>query len=149
MEKAGAWVYKLRDCPNWGVESEKRRFTPSNLADFVVFFYDTLFIVECKSVKGKSIRWDAVNPKHLAALVKASGHDGIQPGILVEFRETAEIFWIHAGAWERMMLESKKKSFTNEQAALFADDVINDDNADWHEWLVFWLRDPERYRREG
>jgi hypothetical protein len=147
MVKAGAWVYKLRDCPTWGQGDgdAKRRFTPSNLADFAVFLYDTLFIVECKSVMGKSIRWDAVKHKHLMDMVKANEHTGIQAGVLVEFRGTGDVVWVHADTWLHELGDSQKQSFNVKDAELFADDWPLDKG--WKQWLISWLRSPNDYQR--
>jgi hypothetical protein len=149
MESAGAFVYRLRDCPNFGTgDGERVRYSVGNIADFFVFLYDTLFIVECKTVKGKSIRWDAVKLKNLDALIKAGEHDGVEAGILVHFRGDDTMVWVLANNWKAEMYSSTKQSFNTGDAEAFVDGWIVREGRSWlwTDWILSWLRRPLDYR---
>jgi len=150
MESAGAFVYRLRDCPNWGDgDGERVRFSVGNIADYFVFLYDTMFIVECKTVQGKSIRWDAVKEKHLAALCRAAEHTGVEAGIMVHFRGDDQMVWFDARAWRAHRDEATKKSFNTQEAEFFATDYVDKFGRTWiwKDWLTSWLRRPKDYQQ--
>jgi hypothetical protein len=157
LKKAGAWVYRLRDCPtSWARDEasgdvvKRGRFTPVNIADFIAFLYDTIFVIECKTVAGKSIRWDVVPDKRMSMLCDAADHDGVEAGILVHFRGDDKVAWIDPRNWMHERELSEKKSFNTHELEAFADEFVWYKNArerDWEKFLVGWLRNPDQYRR--
>jgi penicillin-binding protein-related factor A (putative recombinase) len=148
LEKAGAYVYRLRDCPSaWGDDSLTKRFSVPNIADFIAFLYDTMFVIEAKTVQGRSLRWDSIPERRQKMMQHARQHDGVMAGVLVYFREDDMVVWIDIETWVTEQESSEKKSFNVGEAALFADDHVTKQKGklDWEGWLRFWLRRPDDF----
>lgn len=109
------YVYRLKDCPAWSPgEGSSRRFTPSNDYDFFVYdkFERAAYALELKSVKGKSIRFDALRPNQILGLVRAYD-GGLDAGVLVEFRGVGEAWYIPIRGWTFLANEEGAKKSIN------------------------------------
>lgn len=110
-----AYVYRLKDCPGWVSactcpNGASPRFMPSNDYDYVLYWQSKFYALELKSVGGVSIRHDALRSNQQAGLIKAMTVDGVQAGVLVEFRKYGEAWYIPIENWEVHREDSGKKS---------------------------------------
>lgn len=110
----GAYAYRLKDCPAWVSQCEcpggGTRFTPANDYDFAVFWSGNLWALELKSVKGVSLRFDALRENQANGLFKAATFPGVHAGVLVEFRQVEQAWFVPILNWAPLRLKSGKKS---------------------------------------
>lgn len=90
-----AWAYRLRDSAGTWQGGENTRFTPSNICDFIVFSENTLYLLELKSHKGKSLPLSCIRQNNLKQMVKAQEHENIYSMLIVNFRDVEETYAIH------------------------------------------------------
>ena len=91
----GVYCLRLNDTSLSFIEEKNAKFTPKNPADFVLFSKPSLFLIECKSTKYKSMsiqREESDNKAMIQAhqinsLIKASNYDGVYGGFLFNFRD--------------------------------------------------------------
>lgn len=60
--------YRLKDSSGSWSKTEKSRFTPKNICDFFIFTGHSLYGVECKSFKGKSMPYSNINKNQMDGL---------------------------------------------------------------------------------
>lgn len=72
---------------------------PKNKYDSMIFYKNTLFPIEFKSIKAKSINIKdpkIVKPHQIEGLLEANTYDGTIPGFIINFRECDnQTFFIH------------------------------------------------------
>ncbi len=107
------WVYRLRDNASSFANGNNTRFTSSNICDFILYndITSQLFLIECKSTKGKSLPLSMIRGSQIEGLKIASEHS-IIPGLLVNFRnENNDTFFIKIQDFIEMINGIEKKSF--------------------------------------
>lgn len=94
------------------IKSRSTGFKGDNeIADFYIYYNPTLFYIEAKSVKGKSLPFSNIQKNQAIGLWEASKVDGIVAGFLVEYREVDEVYFIEISAMNEL-LEKGIKSFS-------------------------------------
>lgn len=107
------FYYRLRDgTASWGGQ-ENTRFQQSNICDSVL--YDSnekrLLLLELKSHKGKSIPFSCIRDNQLKELLKADVFKGIYPGIVFNFRDVEETYYLPISKVSEYILTDERKSF--------------------------------------
>lgn len=120
-------VTRLKDAGGWA-KSEELRFTIKNPCDFVVFSghrleheFTDMYKFELKSLNGKSLPYANIKPKtekltaretsliFISKLVESEAK-GVRAGLVVNFRDTNETFWVTALDVERFVDNADRAS---------------------------------------
>lgn len=118
------YQFRLRDCGGWG-ESTATRFTPSNPYDYLMFAGGWLYLLEMKTTKQPSLRFDAVRPNQEKGLHDAVRFERVHAGVVVNFREHETTLYLSIQDFVKLKKKSKKKSFNIEDALLAGARVID------------------------
>lgn len=109
------FFYRFRDSSGaWGGNNQLR-FTPSNIADNLLFYEGCLFLNELKSHKGKSIPLDAImgnktKEKQIDDLYEASQFYNVFCNIIVFFSDIERCFALDIEDFLCFVYEGKRKS---------------------------------------
>ena len=110
----GYFCYRLRDAGGWS-NAENTRFTPSNMCDFIMYAKGKIYLLELKSVKGKSLPYSNIgkmedrNIKKTNVLAQEGEKNGVISGYLINFREVNKTYFISAlQLRHKIQLEEKK-----------------------------------------
>ena len=113
--------YRLRDAGGWS-DATNTRFTPSNLCDLIYFNGATLYLMELKSVKGKSMPFSNIgNIKKLYKMVEEASKKDTIPCYIINFREVERTFYIQANVLKEFYETCGKKSINVEDCLEIAD----------------------------
>lgn len=112
---SGVYLFRPADCGGWRRGVPEIRFTPSNPFDFIMYREPTMWALELKTVKGKSIRFDVLRPNQEKGLLQAAVQ-GVQAGVVVLFRGVDEIYYIPIQMWLTYARASSKVSMNNKEA---------------------------------
>lgn len=82
-----------------------------NPADFRVYNYPFTFLIECKTIKGKSLPFAKVRMNQLKEMLKATNYHGVYGGYLINFRELEETYWVTGEDLYCFMITGERKSF--------------------------------------
>lgn len=82
-----------------------------NIADFIMYAFPNLFLLELKSVKGRSIPFSRLNGKQLKMLEVASKKKGVRAGFLFNFREVEQTYYINVHDVIDYIRTADRKSF--------------------------------------
>jgi recombination protein U len=104
---------RLKDGGGWS-NAENTRFTPSNECDSIMYDGKTLYLLEFKSHKGKSLPFTCISEKQLISLHKATGYNGIKAGYLINFRDVQETYFIEACYVTAFVNSAERKSIPYE-----------------------------------
>jgi len=96
VEESGNWLFRVRDVNPMALKS---RFNiPKNPYDTLIFDGRYLFTLELKSNQGKTISHRGSNPQikphQVEALIKASKHENIISGFILNFRSVDKTFFL-------------------------------------------------------
>lgn len=97
-KEQGLFTFRVKDINYMAI---KRGYRISrNPYDTIIFDGETLFTLELKSTKSKSISFSGSNPHikehQIEALTQSSQHDGVISGFILNFREpTDQTYFIH------------------------------------------------------
>ena len=100
------FTYRFKDAGGWS-NATNLRFTPSNICDFMVFNGKYLYLIELKSVKGKSFSFNNLGT-HLKEMVKAATFENTKALYIINFREINKTFVVNATTMQELILGSKK-----------------------------------------
>lgn len=100
------FCYRLRDAGGWSKSSDLR-FTPSNICDFIVFDGRRLFLLELKTVQGKSIPFTML--KQLDDLIKYNS-DIVNAGFVLNFRKAETTVYIDVEILNQYVNNADRKS---------------------------------------
>jgi len=112
----GIFFYRLRDgTANFsGGRNENVRFQQSNMCDCILFDNRTsdrkLLLLELKSHKGKSIPFNCIRQNQLIELCKANMFKDVYPGIVFNFRDVAETYFVMIDRVEQYIATTERKS---------------------------------------
>lgn len=82
----------------------------SNPADFRLYIYPVLILLELKSHRGKSLPLDNIRDNQLRGMLRAVNHYGVYGGFLVNFRELEETYFLSVGYVEKFINSEERKS---------------------------------------
>ena len=105
------FFYRFRDSSGAWQQSENTRFTPSNISDTMLFYQGKLYLLELKTVQGKSFSFANVRDNQIEQLLKASVFEGITAGFIINFRDIEKTVFISAFHLYDTMCSIGKKSF--------------------------------------
>ncbi len=105
------FFYRFRDgTANFaGGQNENVRFQQSNICDCMLY-NGTLFLLELKSHKGKSLPFSAIRQNQVVDLSKASMYGGVVAGLIINFRDAERTFFVHIGKIEYFIAHEERKS---------------------------------------
>lgn len=82
----------------------------ANPADFRLYKYPNLFLLELKTHKGKSIPLDKIRPNQIQGMYKAYQHEGIYAGFLLNYRDLAETYYVSVEDLVEFINSTERKS---------------------------------------
>lgn len=82
----------------------------SNPADFRLYIYPSLILLELKSHKGKSLPLEKIRDNQLKGMLRAVEHYGVYGGFLVNFRDLEETYFLSVELVEKFVLTGERKS---------------------------------------
>lgn len=104
------FFYRFRDgTSSWG-GGTATRFQQTNICDCELFDGERLYLLELKSVSGKSLPFSNIRSHQLRELVEASKHKNIIAGFIIEFNKETKCFYISAKDVESYIKNSDRKS---------------------------------------
>ena len=104
------FFYRFRDgTSSWGGNGATR-FQQTNICDCEIFDGERLFLLELKSVIGKSLPFNNIKDHQLNELVEASCHKNIVAGFIIEFSSVDRCFFIGAREMDWYIKNSGRKS---------------------------------------
>ena len=83
----------------------------SNPADYRLYRYPYVFLLELKTHKGKSIPFDKIRDSQITGMRKAIEHKGIYGGFIFNFRDLEETYYIALSDVIFYKANSYRKSF--------------------------------------
>lgn len=104
------FFYRFRDSGTSFGSNDKVRFTPSNIADCELFDGNRLYLLELKSIKGKSIPFGNIRENQIKELARASKYKNIISGIVIEFSTIDRAFFINIDYIVEFLLNADRKS---------------------------------------
>lgn len=118
------WCYRLKDSSGSWSKTDKSRFTPKNMCDFIIFNTEKGYNygIECKSFKGKSMPYGNLNDvkgKKLDALCDMSSKKNCCGGFILNFRDLNETYWIEAVVLNAIKENSDRKSLSLGEVELY------------------------------
>ena len=82
----------------------------ANPADFRIYKYPYLFLLELKSHKGKSIPLDKIRESQIKGLAKAVDYVGVFGGFLFNYRELEETYYVPVNKVQEFIIFETRKS---------------------------------------
>jgi recombination protein U len=102
-----AFILRLRDMGG----KYKKLVNVKNICDYILYRYPTLFLLELKTTKGKSMPFDNLKVHQVAGLYVANKKRGIKGGFVFNFRDLNETYYLSAGDVAAFVQEGSRKSF--------------------------------------
>jgi len=111
------FVYRLKDSAGSWSNTSASRFTPKNSCDFFMFTGKTLFGIECKSFKGKSLSYSNISDNQLEDLTDfCIGPPHKIFGVFaLNFRDINETYLVPAFIVNSLKLSGARKSLSLEE----------------------------------
>lgn len=109
------FCYRFRDSAGtWG-GNENLRFTPSNIADYMIHDYNTLYLVETKNHKGKSIPLSCIvgnktKEKQIEDLYIANTYVGVSSHLIVFFCDVEKCYSLGINKLREFIILGERKS---------------------------------------
>ena len=107
---ADVYIYKLKDAGGWS-NATNTRFTINNICDYIMYSMPTLYLLELKSFKGKSLPYSNIKNNQIKGLIDAAQTKGIKAGIVANFRELEKTYYIDIKELQEFYKESDRKSY--------------------------------------
>lgn len=124
---SNVFSYRLRDSAATWQGGSNTRFATSNICDFIVFTQGTLYLLELKSHKGKSIPLTCIKLKHLVDMVDAEKYHGVKSYIVFNFSTEAKTYQVKASDilefYQAGMRKSIPISFIEEHGQLIEQEL--------------------------
>lgn len=105
------FYYRFKDGTSSWASNDKLSFSTSNIADCMLYYNGKLYILELKTVQGKSFGFANVRNNQLIEMEKASKFMGIVAGFVINFRDIDKTVFIEINEFIDIMNRSGKKSF--------------------------------------
>ena len=104
------FFYRFRDgSSSWG-GNDKVRFQQTNICDCMMFDGEYLFLLELKSTKGKSLPYSNIKEHQIDDLLWASEFANVICGLVIEFADINECYFIEINGFKKYKNESNRKS---------------------------------------
>ena len=110
--------YRLKDSASSWANTSLSRFTPKNSCDFFLFTGSSMYGIECKSFKGKSIPYSNIKDNQLKDLLSMSVDPPInaQGLFILNFRDLNETYSINAFMVNALIEQGHRKSISIDEA---------------------------------
>lgn len=106
--------YRFKDgTAAWNMLDKNVRFQHKNICDTMLFYQDTLFLLELKTVKGKSFSFSNIRDNQLKELENSFKY-GIISGFVINFRDINKTIFIDILELIDIINRSDKKSFNQD-----------------------------------
>lgn len=106
----GIFYYRFRDgSSSWG-GNDKVRFQQTNICDCLMFDGDYLYLLELKSTKGKSLSFNNIKKHQIDDLLWASEYANTICGLVIEFSEFVECYFIEINKFKAFYNQTNRKS---------------------------------------
>ncbi len=125
---SNVWCYRFRDgTASWGQNNSNIRFQQTNICDFVVYS-QKLFLLELKTTKGKSLPYSNIKSQRIKQsklkqqiemLEEAAEYTGIIPGLVINFRDLEETYFIHIDFITDHIDNEARRSFSRDWCVLY------------------------------
>lgn len=113
------FYYRFRDGTSaWGGQ-ENTRFQAKNMCDCEMFDGKKLFLLELKSHKGKSLPLKDIRSNQIEELSKASKFNNVIAGIMINYAELGQTFFVHITNIENFIKSCERKSIPLEWCEKF------------------------------
>ena len=106
----GIFCYRLRDNAASFYQTNQLRFTTSNMADFILFNGSKLLCLELKNHKGKSLPLTTIRGNQLIQLMEASKYDNVKCGLLINFEDIEEAYYLDIRQLDNFLKTEDRKS---------------------------------------
>lgn len=104
------FYYRFRDgSSSWG-GNDKVRFQQTNICDCFMFDGDYLYLLELKSTKGKSLPFNNIKEHQIKDLLWASDYANTICGLVIEFSELSECYFIEISQLKEFYDKTNRKS---------------------------------------
>ena len=104
------FFYRFKDGSSaWG-GNDKVRFQSSNICDCMLYNGSKLYLIELKSVKGKSLPFTNIRKNQIEELSKAHEFYNIYAGLVIEFSDLDRAFFIDIKTVEEFINKGDRKS---------------------------------------
>lgn len=104
------FYYRFRDgSSSWG-GNDKVRFQQTNICDCLMFDGDYLYLLELKSTKGKSLPFSNIKKHQIKDLLWASEYANTICGLVIEFSELEECYFIEISRFKAFYDSTNRKS---------------------------------------
>lgn len=119
IDQSKIYYYRLRDpASSFGGKQENLRFSITNDYDCFIYYNGNFFPFELKSTQGTSFSMQKTKEEHskmiklhqISGLAKASIHDGIYAGLILNFRDVEHTYWLDIKDFNRFNSNTIKKS---------------------------------------
>lgn len=127
------WYYRPPDSAQ-GFDigsSSKLRFSKHSPCDCMMFNGETLFCIELKTVAGKSISFERSNTDkgvihhyQIESLKKFSTYRNVVSGILIDFRESNNTYFLIIDDWDKLVNAVDKKSFNESDLLKYVNPIL-------------------------
>lgn len=97
LDNPDLFFYRFKDgTASWGGNQQNNfvRFQNYNIADEMIFYKGTLFILELKNHKGKSLPFSCIREKQFEEMYKASFKKNVFPMLIIFFSDVQECYAI-------------------------------------------------------
>lgn len=95
------YYYRLKDSAGAWSKGKEARFTPSNICDYIIFFNCSLYMVEAKSTKGKSLPFSNIRKNQIKEFKKLEKQKektkNLHGLFLIEFSDLKETYAVLSG----------------------------------------------------
>jgi recombination protein U len=106
------FYYRFRDgSSSWG-GNDKVRFQQTNICDCLMFDGDYLYLLELKSTKGKSLPFNNIKEHQIKDLLWASVYANTICGLVIEFSELSECYFIEISQFKEFYDTTDRKSIS-------------------------------------
>lgn len=107
---SNAFIYKLKDAGGWS-NASNTRFTVNNICDYIMYADKTLYLLELKSLKGKSLPYSNVKENQIKGLTDATKYKGVISGLVVNFRDVNKTYFLPINRLNHFKKTSDRKSY--------------------------------------
>ena len=104
------FYYRFRDGTSSWDKSSKTRFQAKNICDCMLHDGEYLYLLELKSHKGKSLPLSAIRQNQVDDLLLAAKHRNIIAGLVVEFSDLGQVYFMPIELVNNWYYHSDRKS---------------------------------------
>lgn len=104
------FFYRFRDGTSSWDKGSQTRFQKSNICDCMMFDGGYLYLLELKSTKGKSLPLSNIRKNQVDDLIAASNHRNVIAGMVVEFSDLGQVYFMPIDLVKNWFYDSDRKS---------------------------------------